>query len=145
MLDYMLYLWIGFFILSVVLEAVTLNLIGVWFMPGTILAFLLALFGAPAWIQVLVWLCVTVIVCLSTFRFTKRIFNRRATPTNADRVLGKEALVTEIISAPDQSGQVKVLGQIWSARCSDPNTVIPVGTTVRVLRIEGVTLIVESI
>ena len=144
MLDSMLYIWIGFFVLSVAAEAVTMILIAVWFMPGTLVAIVLSLLSVPVWIQVLVWLCVTVVTFIVTGGITQRFFNRRAEPTNADRVLGQEALVTETISAREQTGQVKVLGQLWSARNTDADTDIPAGSTVRVERIEGVRLYVKT-
>ena len=49
MIDYMLYIWIGFFILSVIVEVSTMNLIAIWFMPGTLLAIVLSLLAVPVW------------------------------------------------------------------------------------------------
>ena len=63
--------------------------------------------------------------------------------TNADRVIGSTALVTETIDNAQAQGQVKVNGQVWSAR-SAQDIVIPAGTDVRVLRIEGVKVMVET-
>ena len=143
MIDYMLYLWIGFFILSVIVEVNTMNLIAIWFMPGTILAVVLALCSVPVWIQVLVWFVVTVIVFASTWRLSARLRHPSHEPTNADRVIGQTALVTESISDRNQTGQVKVLGQIWSARTDDTADEIPAGSQVHVVRIEGVKLIVS--
>ena len=57
--------------------------------------------------------------------------------------LGETALVTETVDNQQAKGQVRVDGQIWSAR-SAHDVVIPVGTEVRVLRIEGVKVIVET-
>ena len=137
MIDYMLYLWIGFFVLSVIVEVNTMNLIAIWFMPGTLIAIVLALCAVPVWIQVLVWFVVTVTVFASTWRLSARLRHPSHEPTNADRVVGQSALVTETISDRNQSGQVKVLGQIWSARTDDTANEIPAGSEVRVVRIEG--------
>ena len=142
MIDYMLYLWIGFFVLSVIVEVNTMNLIAIWFMPRTLIAIVLALCAVPVWIQVLVWFVVTVTVFASTWRLSARLRHPSHEPTNADRVVGQSALVTETISDRNQSGQVKVLGQIWSARTDDTANEIPAGSEVRVVRIEGVKLIV---
>ena len=145
MLDYMLYLWIGFFVLSVIVELNTMNLIAIWFMPGTLVAIVLALFSVPVWIQVTVWLALTIIVFAATGRLSARLRHPKVQPTNADRVIGQTALVTETISDREQTGQAKVLGQIWSARTDDTAEEIPVGTEVRVVRIEGVKIIVSAI
>ena len=145
MIEYMLYIWIGFFILSVIVEANTMNLIAVWFMPGTLAAAILALLSVPVWIQVLVWLVITVAVFASTWRLSARLRRPRVHPTNADRVIGQSAVVTENISDRTQTGQVRVMGQIWSARTDDTADEIPTGTEVCVLRIEGVKLIVAPL
>ncbi len=145
MIDIMLYIWIGFFILSVIVEVNTMNLIAIWFMPGTLIAIILALFSVPVWIQVLVWLFVTVTVFAATYRLSARLRHPKHQPTNADRVIGQTAIVTETVSDRTQTGQARVMGQIWSAKTDDSADEIPVGTEVRVLRIEGVKLIVTPL
>lgn len=145
MIDIMLYIWIGFFVLSVIVEVNTMNLIAIWFMPGTLIAIVLALLSVPVWIQVLVWLLITVTVFAATWRLSARLRHPRHEPTNADRVIGQTAIVTETISDRTQTGQARVMGQIWSARTDETETEIPAGTEVRVLRIEGVKLIVTPI
>lgn len=151
MIDFMLYIWIGFFILSVIVEVNTMNLIAIWFMPGTLVAIILALFSVPVWIQTAVWLVITVTVFAATYRLSARLRHPRPQPTNADRVIGQTGIVTIAISDRDQSGQVRVMGQVWSARTDtsvrtdETADEIPVDTEVRVLRIEGVKLIVAPL
>lgn len=145
MIEYMLYIWIGFFILSVIVEVNTMNLIAIWFMPGTLIAIVLALLSVPVWIQVLVWLVITVVVFAATGRLSARLRHPKVHPTNADRVIGQTAIVTETVSDYEQTGLVRVMGQIWSARTDETADAIPVGTEVRILRIEGVKLIVSPL
>lgn len=145
MINYMLYLWIGFFVLSVVVEVNTMNLIAIWFMPATLVAIILSLLSVPVWIQVLLWLLITVAVFAATWRLSARLRHPKHHPTNADRVIGQTALVLETISDRDQTGQVRVMQQVWSARTDETETLIPAGTEVRVLRIEGVKLIVTAL
>ena len=64
--------------------------------------------------------------------------------TNADRAIGKEAVVTEEIDNLKGQGAVAVCGVTWTAR-SDDDRVIPAGETVTVLRIEGVKLFVAPV
>ncbi len=63
-------------------------------------------------------------------------------PTNADRVLDQEGIVIKSIDPLEGVGQVKVMGQIWSAKADQS---IPEGTKVKVLRMEGVKIVVEAI
>ncbi len=145
MIDLMLFIWIGFFILSIIVEANTMNLIAIWFMPGTLAAIVLAFLNVAVWIQVLVWLLITAAVFAATWRLSARLRHPKHQPTNADRVIGQTALVTETISDREQTGQVRVMGQIWSARTDDTVDEIPTGTDVRIMRIEGVKLIVTPL
>ena len=145
MIDIMLFIWIGFFILSIIVEANTMNLIAIWFMPGTLAAIVLAFLNVAVWIQVLVWLLITAAVFAATWRLSARLRHPKHQPTNADRVIGQTALVTETISDREQTGQVRVMGQIWSARTDDTVDEIPTGTDVRIMRIEGVKLIVTPL
>ena len=72
----------------------------------------------------------------------KKIAAGRAVPTNADRVLGREAKVTETINNENATGAVYVDGKTWTAR-SDDGTVIPAGEQVRIVKMEGVRLFVK--
>ena len=65
-------------------------------------------------------------------------------PTNLDRVLGDTGRVTETIDNARSAGAVYVDGKTWTAR-SDDGAVIPQGTTVKILRMEGVKLFVRKI
>ncbi len=62
--------------------------------------------------------------------------------TNADRILDQEGVVVEEIDNLNASGQIKIGGAVWSARAGEE--VIPPGTRVRVVRIEGVKAIVRK-
>ncbi len=77
------------------------------------------------------------------FPLAKKSLKKEHIKTNADRYIGKTAVVTEDISNIDAKGQVKVDNQIWSAR-SDDGSAISSGKQVNVLRIEGVKLIVSA-
>jgi len=141
MLDYMIYIWICFFVLTVIIELSTMNLIAIWFMPGVLTAMVLAHFSVDVWIQVLAFVVITLLLFVTMARWIRRIFRIQNEPTNADRVLGETAIVTEKISNLQQTGQVKVLGQLWTARSMDDSE-ISINTSVIVVRIEGVKLIV---
>ena len=73
----------------------------------------------------------------------KKITNANAIPTNADRVLGEVAKVTETIDNENSTGAVYVDGKTWTARSVD-DTVIPVGSRVRIETMEGVKLLVKK-
>ena len=70
-------------------------------------------------------------------------FNVSLTRTNIDALIGKEAAAKTDID-PLDGGVVRLLGEIWLARSEDEK-VISEGSKVRVIRVEGVSLIVEGV
>ena len=124
-----------------IVEGVTSALVSVWFVPGAVISLLLASFKVPVWIQVLIFVVVSVVcVILAKFVFQK-YFKKKNTLTNIDAIIGERALVTEKINNIAGSGLVKVKGQLWSARSADPDTTYESGDVVTVVAIEGVKLI----
>ena len=137
--------WLIVVVLLVILEASTLSLTCIWFAAGAAAALLTALLSLGFWPQLILFTAVSAI-CLSAVRpMALRHLNSKKTATNADRVIGKEALVIETIDNSRPAGQVRVDGQVWTARAADVHTVIAAGTAVRILQIQGVKLIVEPI
>lgn len=61
--------------------------------------------------------------------------------TNAERLVGMHGLVVKAVTH-ELPGQVKVHGQIWSARSIDPQ-VLPAGTMVEIVRVQGSHVIVK--
>jgi len=70
-------------------------------------------------------------------------FNVSLTRTNVDALIGKEAIAKTDID-PLDGGVTKLMGELWLSRTED-NTVIKEGSRVRVIRVEGVSLIVEGV
>lgn len=138
-------IWLVLVVALVILEASTMALVCIWFAAGAVAAMLTALLGLGFWPQIILFTLISGI-CLAAVRpLAVRHLNTKKTATNADRVVGKEALVIETIDNRIPSGQVRVAGQVWTARAADDHTVIPEGTAVAVHQIQGVKLIVEPI
>ena len=70
-------------------------------------------------------------------------FNVTLTRTNADALIGKEGIAKTDINSLD-GGVTKIMGEPWLSRTED-NTVVKEGSRVRVIRVEGVSLIVEGV
>ena len=136
--------WLALLLIFAVGEAVTVGLTSIWFAAGALVALIAALLGGALWIQITLFLAVSVL-CLAAARpLAKKHLNDKVVPTNADRVIGEEAQVTEDIDNIRGKGAVTIRGITWSARSQD-DSAIPAGTMVRVLRIEGVKVFVEPI
>jgi len=89
-----------------------------------------------------------VLALLYVFVGRKRIRNRLARPnmpTNTDALLGKTARVVETITS-ERPGRIKFEGDEWRAALDRPESgPIDLGSTVRVVRIDGVTAFVETV
>lgn len=136
--------WLALLILFAVSEAITVGLTSIWFAAGALAALIAALLGGPFWIQVTLFLAVSLLCLLAVRPLAKRHLNDKVVPTNADRAIGEEAQVTEDIDNVHGKGAVVIRGITWSAR-SEGGGPISAGTMVRVLRIEGVKVFVEPI
>lgn len=136
-------LWLVALILFGVVEAATVGLASIWFACGALVALIVSAFTDVFMVQLVAFLVVSLIALILARPLARRYLDSRHVPTNADRVIGKEAVVTQDIDNLRGMGEVKVAGQPWTARAQELEGTIPQGTTVRVLRIEGVKLLVE--
>ena len=137
-------IWTGLLIVFTIGEGVTVGLTAIWFAAGSLAALICALLGGPLWLQIVLFIVISALCLLAIRPLAHKYFNSKVEPTNADRILGTEAVVTEAINNLQATGAVRIGGITWSAR-SESDTLIPTGTLVRVLRIEGVKVYVEKV
>ena len=141
----MMYVWVGLVIVFVLLEALSAQLTSVWFALGAAAALIVAGCGVQSvLIQSAVFVFVSLLALVLTRPLVRRMLKKKVQPTNADRCIGKTAIVTEAIDNLMGKGAAKVGGVEWTARTDAPQETIPEGQTVRVIRIDGVKLIVEQ-
>lgn len=139
----MFWIWVAVIAVAVVVEALSAQLLSIWFALGGLAALITSFITENKAIQIIVFLAVSLITLAIIFPLAKKSLKTEHVKTNADRYIGKLAVVTEDISNIDAKGQVKVDNQIWSARSED-GSAISAGSQVKVLRIEGVKLIVSA-
>ncbi|MCL2195786.1 MAG: NfeD family protein [Oscillospiraceae bacterium] len=139
--DNMWIVWLVLFVASIILEAVSFQLFSIWFALGALVALIGSLFGIHVAWQIAIFIVVSG-AALGATRPLVRKMQRKQEPTNADRYIDQPGVVLEAIDNIKGTGQVKVLGQVWTARTKD-GTDIAEGATVRTVAIEGVKLFVE--
>lgn len=127
-------------------EIATVGFLIFWFGVAALITCLLSLVVHNIIAQTVIFIVLSILLICLTRPFADKISKKDKTITNSNAVIGKEGVVIkEINSNPSAVGQVKVSGDTWSAIVEDYKDEIPVGSTVRVLRIDGVKLIVEPI
>ena len=136
-------IWMIVLIALVIGEAVTVGLTFIWFAVGALGGLLSSVLGASVMIQIVVFLVLSTASLILVRPVAARLLKPGISPTNADRILGETALVTQTIDNLAQTGQVKLSGQVWTARSED-GQVIQEQTRVKILRIEGVKVFVVA-
>lgn len=137
-------LWLILLIVCIVVEVITLGLTTVWFAGGALIAAIASALHAPLIVQIILFVAVSLLLLFFTRPVAVKYFNKDRIKTNAESLVGRQAIVIGEIHNLDGIGQVTVNGQEWSARSADENRKIPVGAVVVILAINGVKLIVEE-
>lgn len=137
-------IWLILLLFFAAAEAATVGLTSIWFAAGSLAALIAALAGGQLWLQIALFIVVSLLCLIAVRPLARRYLTPRIQPTNADRIIGAQAKVTEDIDNLQGRGAVTVGGMVWSARSEDGGP-IPTGVLVRVLRIEGVKVYVEKV
>ena len=134
------FFWLAIILLLSFVEVATVNLVTIWFIVSALVALLLAFFNVDFIVQFAVFVILGVILLVTTRSYLEKLLNKNKQKTNLDRVVGMEGLVTEKITKHNP-GEVKVDGKKWTAISSKT---IAEGKTVKIVKIEGVKLVVEE-
>jgi len=137
------WIWVALTILLAIIEAFTLGLTTIWFAIAALVMVFLSFLPIPIVFQILIFLAISAVLLIFTRPVAIKKFKIGRVKTNIDNLIGKHALVIRQISEFEM-GQVKLNGQLWSAR-SENNEVITEGIKCEVVRIEGVQVIVRII
>lgn len=138
-------IWFGLLLAFLIAEAACpIHLVSIWFAAGSLIAMLVSFLGGPVWLQITLFVLVSVAMVVLLWPFIKKFLNPHLTKTNVDAVLDSQGYVTADIDNLSATGQVKLGAMDWTAR-STSGTPIPKGTLVKVDRIEGVKAFVSPV
>ena len=136
--------WMAAIVVLIVIELLTMGLTTIWFVGGAFLAFLVALFNGPIWLQIIVFIVTSLVLLIFTRPIAIKYFNKDRKKTNVESLIGRDGKVIEKIDNFNQTGAVLLSGQEWTARSYNDNEVIEPGEKVTVKEIKGVKLIVSK-
>ncbi|MDE7269578.1 MAG: NfeD family protein [Acetatifactor sp.] len=136
--------WLVVLIVAIGIEVGTLGLTSIWFAGGALIAVIAAAFSLPIWLQILLFLVVSLLLMVFTRPVAVKYFNKDRVRTNVESMIGRQAIVISEIDNLQGIGQVTVGGQEWSARSEDDKKHMDVGTVVDVVAVSGVKLIVRE-
>lgn len=133
-------IWLIIFIVLVIIELLTINLVTIWFAIAAVFALLVDIITRNTMLEIIVFTVSSFLLLLLTKPLIKKIKVKKIEATNLDMVINKVGIVTEDI-LDDKIGEVKVLGKKWSAYS---NAKVLKGERVKILSIDGVRLKVEK-
>lgn len=137
-------IWLIVLIALVGIEIATMGLTTIWFAGGAFVATIASALGAPLYLQIILFFVVSILLLFFTRPVAVKYFNKERVKTNAEGLVGKQAIVISEVDNLQGIGQVTIGGIEWSAKSSQDEVPIPVGSVVDVLAIQGVKLIVEE-
>lgn len=136
--------WLVLFVILLVIEIFTMGLTTIWFAGGALAAFAAGVLGFGTVVQIIVFAAVSILLLVMTRPLAVKYFNQERQKTNAELLIGQQALVLEEIDTLQSVGRVEVSGQEWSAKTDDPNGKIAKNAVVVIDGIQGVKLIVRK-
>lgn len=140
-------IWLIIAGVCLIIEIATVGFFVFWFAIAALITALLSLFIHNIIAQATIFIIISVILIFLTKPLTDKITKKDKVATNVNALIGQEGIVIkEINSGSNKIGQVKILGDTWSAvTTNDFTNAIPVGSNVKILKIDGVNLIVEPV
>ena len=135
-----MFMWLIIILFLGFIEAITVNLVTIWFVISGIVSLILSFFINDFIIQFSVFVILGILLLITTRSWLNKVFKINNYKTNLDRVIGMQGIVTEKITK-NSPGEVKVDGKRWMA-ISDKT--INVDNDVKILEIDGVKLKVEK-
>ena len=134
----MFYFWLILIIFLGIVEGMTANLVSIWFIISGVFALITSFMFDSFLIQFAIFVVLGVVLMILTRnKLEEKLVKKEK--TNFDRIIGMKGVVTEPID-DTIIGEVKVDGKKWSAIS---NKKLEVGDMVKILKINGVKLIVE--
>lgn len=147
--EILLFVWAGLFVLSLIIEFVTIDLVSIWFCGGSFVSIVLCGIGMAAniepmwWISIIVFVIVSALLLIACRPIAKKYLLKNEVKSNVDELVGKKARVIRNITELER-GEIKIHDVVWTAESSDPKVNINRDDIVIILAIEGNKAIVKK-
>lgn len=126
-----------------IVEMATVGFMVFWFGIGALVAMLVSFFIPNVYVQAFIFLITSTVLLFLTKPFVNKFVNKdKKVATNAYSIIGKKGIVLKEINPILGTGQIKVSGEVWSAKTLTEE-IIPEHTEVEVADIDGVKAVVK--
>ncbi len=143
--QYMIYIWLGVLILSIIVEAATTSLVSIWFAGGALIAMILSIPSIiPFWVEIIAFVVVSIVLMICFRSLSLKLLKRSTTRSNIDEIIGSKGVIIKKVT-PIERGEVKINDIVWTAMSYQENETIEVDTVVEVCALKGNKLYVKPI
>ncbi|MFB9070508.1 NfeD family protein [Citricoccus parietis] len=135
-------LWLSLAVVFAVVETMVLDLVFLMLAAGSAAALATALVGGEAWLQIVMFAGVSLLMLAAVRPTALRHLKKGSTDqlTNVDSMPGRTVVVLE--DTGSTAGLAKIDGETWTAR-SATGVTIPAGNEAEIDEVDGATLIIH--
>lgn len=137
-------IWLGIFILAIVIETLGTDLVSIWFAAGALIALIISFTGCAWWIQIIVFAAVSVVSILCLRPLIHKYMRNNIVRTNIDQMIHSKGVMKERYDILHH-GEVVVNGVTWTAIAQKEKDVLEPGDIVEVVGVTGNKLIVTLV
>ncbi len=144
-MEWMPLVWLGVFLVALIIEAVSEALLSIWFVAGALACLGISFIpGCPLWVQIVVFLVVSLIAFLTLRPFFSKILKRKITRTNSDSLVGTRIVILKDGDSQDPA-EATFRGLSWAVIPLKEADKLTRGTIATIVAIDGNKLIVEPV
>jgi len=142
--QYMWIIWLGIFVISLIIEGVTAELVSIFFSAGSVVALIISFIpGVTWWIELIVFVVISGATLIGLRPLVKKFIANQKRNTNVDELIGKNGIMikgcTEV-----EFGEIKVNGVIWTAVSVNQKEAIAENEVVEIVAVQGNKLVVKK-
>ena len=142
MTTYMIF-WGVIFVLTVLAEIASMQLVSIWFAVGALGAFFAAMANLGFTGQLAIFVLISLLLLVCTRPLLRKLKVKNVVPMNADKEIGATAVIIEEVCSAAGTGRVRLNGIDWMA-ISEDGSVLPKDTVVTVQQVQGAKLVVRK-
>ena len=142
--QYMWIVWLAIFVVAIIIEATTTELVSIFFCFGSIVALIISFIpGASWWVQLIVFIVVSGASLLGLRPLVHKYFNKEKRNTNVDELIGKKITILDLNK--DNIYEAKVNGLVWRVTTVDEEEQLKENDKAEVVAISGNKLVVRKV
>lgn len=142
--DYTIWIWLAVFVITIAVEAMTQDLVSIWFSAGSFASLCISYF-APWWVELIVFVVISTACLILTRPLVKKLMRSQIRKTNSDEFIGQKVkLISDVTKF--EMGTVKINSVIYNAVLpEDEEEEIKADSIVEIVSIKGNKFVVRRV